>query len=267
MGKGIPKLLRTIETLRRSITKTRSKQLNREPIKERIRSFIYNYFKEFRQEYLSGGLSEENLSHIDSSMQDLLRCTQRSTLKITYLRCLKTLRQSLHDLEVKDITLTSERAAIPGGNRDRAILCTLIKINPSSALSYKQALIDLQDQNRRSWRGTAVEFRESLRELLDTMAPDNDVVAQPGFKLEENTKKPTMKQKAVFILKSRKASEKNFKAFADAIGVAEELVGKFVRSVYDRSSVGTHTPISKDEVLRIRGYVSLALSELLEIKI
>jgi hypothetical protein len=200
-------------------------------------------------------------------MQDLLRCTQRSTLKITYLRSLKTLRQSLCDLELKDIAFSSERADIQDNDRDRAILDTLAKFNPSSALSYGQALTDLQDQNRRSWRGTAVEFRESLRELLDTMAPDNDVIAQPGFKLEESTKKPTMKQKAVFILKSRQTSGKNVKAFEDAIAVAEQLFGKFVRSVYDRSSVGTHTLISKDEVLRIRGYVSLALSELLEIRI
>jgi hypothetical protein len=267
MDKGIPQLLTTIEALRRSITKTRSKQLNSKPIKDRIRSFVYDYFKDFRQEYLSTGSTEENASDIDSNMQDLLRCTQRSTLKITYLHSLKTLRKFLCDLELKDISLSSERADIPDNDRDRAILDTLAKINPSSALSYEQALTDLQDQNRKSWRGTAVEFRESLRELLDSMAPDNDVVAQPGFKLEENTKKPTMKQKAVFILKSRQASGKNVKTFTDAIDVADELLGKFVRSVYDRSSVGTHTPISKDEVLRIRGYVSLALSELLEIKV
>jgi hypothetical protein len=267
MDKRISQLLTTTEALSRSIAKIRSKQLNSKPIKERVRSFVYDYFKEFRQQYLSAGLIDERLSDIDSRMQDLLRRTQRGTLKSVYLRCLKTLRQSLYDLEVKDLTLAGERADIAGNGRYRMILDTLVKINPSSALSYEQALIDLQDENRMSWRGTAVEFRESLRELLDTMAPDKDVMGQPGFKLEENTKKPTMKQKAVFILKSRQASEKNIKAFTNAIDVAEELLGKFVRSVYDRSSVGAHTPISKNEVLRIRDYVSLALSELLEIRI
>jgi len=268
MNKTIRQLLKKIENLKRSITKIRSKQLSSEAIKDYVRSFVYDYFKEFRPAYLSTGLIEENLSNIDSAMQDLLRCTQRNTLKSVYLRCLKTLRKSINELELKSIIpVISEKQDVIDDIRNQKILDTLIKISPLSALSYEQALLDLQDQSRKSWRGSAVEFRESLRELLDSMAPDDEVMAQPNFKLEQNTTRPTMKQKAVFILKSRRTSGKQIKAFTDAIEVAEELFGKFVRSVYDRSAAGTHTPISKDELLRIRDYVSLALSELLEIKI
>jgi hypothetical protein len=58
-----------------------------------------------------------------------------------------------------------------------------------------------------SWRGPATDFRESLRETLDHLAPDSAVKAEPGFKLEQNTSGPTMKQKVRFILKKRGVSK------------------------------------------------------------
>jgi hypothetical protein len=98
------------------------------------------------------------------------------------------------------------------------------------------------------------------------LASDEAVKSQPGFQLEKDTKGPTMKQKAVFILKSRKTLSKQIKPFADAIDIVDEIIGKFVRSVYERSSVATHSHVSRDEVLTIKSYVELALSELLEVR-
>ena len=50
-----------------------------------------------------------------------------------------------------------------------------------------------------------------------------------------------------------------------AVSTIEDLLGAFVRSIYTRSSVSTHTATSKGEVLRIRDLVRVALCELLEI--
>jgi hypothetical protein len=74
-----------------------------------------------------------------------------------------------------------------------------------------------------------------------------------------------MKQKVRFILGKRgvsKTASKSPEASAEAV---DEIVGTFVRSVYTRSSVSTHTPTQRAEVFRIHEYVRAALCELLEV--
>lgn len=46
----------------------------------------------------------------------------------------------------------------------------------------------------------------------------------------------------------------------------DTVVGAFVRSVYTRSATSTHTSTDRDEVIRIRDFVRVALGELLEIR-
>jgi len=267
MAEVIRQLQKKAQALKRAIKQVRSRQIQSDPTKNKIKSFVYGYFKDSRPFFLSCGLNEENLTDTDSGMQDLLRCAQRNTLKVVYLRYLTRLSEYLNGLELKIILpISCEEKNLPNHQKYQQILETLEQIVPSAALSYQQALLDLQDQNRISWRGTVVELRESFREVLDALAPDNEVVRQPDFKLEQNAKGPTMKQKAVFILKSRNASKKHLKTFESVVDVAEELFGRFVRSVYERSSEGTHTPISRNEALRIKDYITLVLTEILELK-
>lgn len=267
MNVDIQPLLIDIGSIKRSLNRVRSKQLKSANIKDKVRSLISAYFNEHRPTYLLVGLAETNLEGVDSSMQDLLRCTQRDSLKSIYLRRLSSITQSLNELELKSITpVVGEKVNI-NDLKQQSILETLAKISSASAASYEQALLDLHDTSRKSWRGTAVELREALRELLDVMALDENVMAQPGFKLEPEAKRPTMKQKTVFILKSRRLSGAHQRTPAEAVEVADTQVGKFVRSVYDRSSAGTHTLITKSEVIKIKDYITLALVELLEINV
>lgn len=257
-----------VRTLERAIQKIRTRDLNVQNLKDEIRTFVQYYFRDFRAAYFHDGGSELDLAETDSFMQDLLRCAQKRTLVTIYKRLIKDINKALHELELKSLTPTlSKQRNSSDDIRFSAILDTLKEINPSAALSYEQAMRDLNENSRKSWRGTAVEFRESLREVLDTLAPDKDVKAQDGFKLEPDAKGPTMKQKTVFILKARQAAKNQIKPLTDAINIVEELIGKFIRSVYERSSVATHTYTSKEEVIKIRDYVSLALIELLEIKL
>jgi hypothetical protein len=259
-------LQKRVEVLTRKIRRIKTKQLNIAAVKGDLQSFVHQYFNNLRPAYLSGGKSETDLVDVDSTMQELLRCTQRRTVVSLYINNLKKLSVALHELEMRSLIGGQAPIGPKDDLRNQRLLETLAKLSRSAATSYEQGLIDLQDDNRKSWRGTAVEFRESLREVLDMLAPDEEVKAQPGFQLEKDAKGPTMKQKAVFILKSRKALSKQIKPFTDAIDVVEEIIGKFVRSVYERSSVATHTHVSRDEVLTTKSYVELALSELLEVR-
>jgi hypothetical protein len=148
---------------------------------------------------------------------------------------------------------------------DTQIAETLQDIVPSAALSFKQATSDIQSKKRLSWRGPATDLREALRETLYHFAPDKDVKAMPGYKQDAGTDGPTMKQKVRYILRNRGVSKAVSETAEEATDAVEEAVGSFVRSVYTRSSVSTHTPTDKAEVLRVRDLVRVVLCDLLEI--
>jgi hypothetical protein len=101
---------------------------------------------------------------------------------------------------------------------------------------------------------------------LDHLAPDTEVVEMPGYRQEPDAKGPTMKQKVRFVLRSRgtpKAAAATAETATDAV---EAALGTFVRSVYTRSSVSTHTPTDRGEVARVADLVRVVLCEMLEIR-
>jgi hypothetical protein len=148
---------------------------------------------------------------------------------------------------------------------ERQILDKLQAILPSAAASYNQALLDLKEPARQSMRGTAMELREALREVLDHLAPDGRVQSIPGFEFEAGQSKPTMRQKAHFILKNREYPSSTAKAPEDAVEIAEELIASFVRSVYQAGAVAGHVSSGHTRVNQLKKYVDAALAELLNI--
>ncbi len=253
--------------LDQAVRKVKARHINVKGIKESVRATIYRYFDESRLGLVNPASDNSALSRLDSEMQELLRCTQRRTPVKDYRDLLKRAHGALSELELYLISPRPQASAPPTDGQHHEILETLEKICPSAARSFQQGLSDLFDPTRKSWRGTAVEFREALREVLDQLAPDDQVMTQPGYKQEPDTDGPTMKQKAMFVLKSRRPKDPQVKAFAGAIDVVENLIGKFVRAVYTRSTLSVHTASSRDEVGRIRDYVSLVLVELLEVSL
>ena len=141
---------------------------------------------------------------------------------------------------------------------------TLGDLVVSAASSYVQALKDLEDTTRVSFRGTANELRSALWDVLDRLAPDQSVLAA-GFKLEKGHNKPTQKQKVRFILRSRGVAKTATKAPESSVGLVDELVASLARASYDRSSISSHVATERSEVLQIKMYVDSVLAELLEI--
>jgi hypothetical protein len=235
--------------------------------REDTKSLVQAYFAEYRTAALSAGLAEGSLSALDAEMQQLLTHAQKCTVKVKYGATLKRIRTTLDEFEIDMIRLAAVRprdGAAPEA-RDGAILETLAKVCPSAAASYRQGLCDLRSHERLSWRGTATEFREALREVLDLLAPDDAVTSQPGFKAERDMSGPTMKQKTAFILKSRQVGSAGIDTAVRGVEVIEQKTGAFVRSVYTRASSSTHGHASRQEVGSIRDHVALILAELLEV--
>jgi hypothetical protein len=134
---------------------------------------------------------------------------------------------------------------------------------PTAGLSYQQAIRDLADESRLSYRGTASELREVLREVLDHLAPDADVTSKRGFQLELGRTKPTMKQKVRFILRARDEGSKATEMAETAADAVDGIIGSLARSAYDAGSVATHISAERQTVVQLKRYVEAVLSHLL----
>jgi hypothetical protein len=257
-----------LRRLKGLLARSHSKQVQAASIVDAAKRAVGQYFKAARPAFREHGLDEESLAGLDKWMQELLALTQRAARKTAYEQAAKAVNQELNGVEIALVT------ALPANGQDIAarldgkearIASTLSDLVPSAGLSYEQACKDIRDVTRQSFRGAASELRESLREVLDHLAPDETVKAQPNFCLEKDQKRPTMKQKMRFILASRGKGKTLTAVPENAVGVIEERVATLARSLYERSSVSTHIGGTKQEVQQIKAYVDVVLGELLEI--
>lgn len=253
--------------LHSALKRSNAKQVQSKGVKAEVKNLVTQYFASTRPELTARGLDDESLAGVDGWMQDLLELSQRSALRSSYRKTLKAIEREANGIEVAAV-VSKERLGATSSEldgREQLIATTLAALVPSAGLSYEQACADLRDMNRKSYRGSATELREALREVLDHLAPDKGVMSQPGFKLESNQTRPTMKQKTRFILRSRGVSKSLAEVPETAIATVEDKVGSLARSLYTRSSVSTHVATTLREVRQIKAYVDVLLGELLEI--
>ena len=267
MLRPVRELMERVVRFDKSLREIKTKQVFQKSIQREAREIVDTYFRDVREQVLLSGFEPQGLTDVDGRMQQLLEIAQKNSMVQTYRTQIKSLQRDL--LSVEKIAL--QTGGHPSGPTlepvDRLILETLSRLLPPAARSYEQAIVDLHSRNRLSWRGPATDLRESLRETLDHLAPDADIVGESGFKLEKDAAAPTMKQKVRFILRKRGMGRTAMQSPEAATQAVDEIVSTFVRSVYSRSSVSTHTPTDRDEILRIRDWVRVALCELLAIRV
>jgi hypothetical protein len=253
---------------RAAVSRVKTTQVSREDIRNGVRGLVDGYFRTDRPLILEEIRDTAALEELDTLMQDLLRLGQSRALKQRYMTVLRQLEQAWNTLERIGMPIATPLIGLPVRSpRQETIIRTLEAVCAPASLCYQQALQDLSDSARRSWRGTAAELREALRELLDKIAPDDEVSGAPGFKLEAGTTGPTMKQKARFVLRSRRQSDSERKPIEDAAQTVEDNVGAFVRSAYVRSSVSVHTEPERRDVVSVLRFVELVFLELLELDV
>lgn len=260
--------IQRVEGLRKDLNKVKSTQLQSQLQRSLLRALVEEYFSSIRQSIIGNSENDPLVSVVDSHMQELLLlCHKKGTVK-KYKDILTKVKSGLITLDSRMVAVVVNSKPLTKVNStDVEILKTLDQIVPSASLSYRQALEDLNTENRTSWRGPATELREALRETLDHLAPDAEVKGMPGYVQAKETNGPTMKQKVRYILKKRGLSNTLTEPAENATETVDTIVGTFVRSVYTRSNVSTHTPTDKNEVLRLRDFVRVILSELLEIRL
>lgn len=210
------------------------------------------------------GVPEDLIGGADELFRTIHQLSRKRPSKSKCITSLNQARKFLVLIEGSALSLP-QRPLGQVTRVDELITSSLDDLCPPAAASYRQGLRDLSDTERHSWRGTAAEFRESLRETLDKLAPDADVEAAPSYKTEQDAKRPTMKQKARYILKNRGLSANQIASPEDAIRIVEDSLSGLTRSVYTLSSISTHTPATREEVARIHVCVRIVLCELLSV--
>ena len=187
--------------------------------------------------------------------------------KKTYVRNLSSLRNKLSDANTALLSRRTNKTTTSKSHstEEMLLLSTLESLVPSAAASYRQALDDLLSSEKVSFKGTSAELREAFREVIDKLAPDEEVAKQDGFKLEDGRSKPTQKQKVRFILKARKEKSARMTAAEKATQVVEEFTGEFARAVYDSASLSTHTQAAREDIIKLKRYINAVLFDILQI--
>jgi len=132
-------------------------------------------------------------------------------------------------------------------------------------LSTGRMLQAFHEADRVSWRGTGMELREALREVIDELAPDDKVMASDGFALEKNRTKPTQAQRVKYILRARKSRSAAIDTARQSLETVEAAIAHLARSTYNRGSASTHSATDGVEVRRIKANIDAVLAELLEV--
>lgn len=266
----IEELLNLLKGLISSIRKNKAVNINNRPIREASISTGSFYFKNCRSETSRILGDEKALSDLDEYWQQLIRLAHGNNSKKSYISILTHLLKRTTDLAVAShassspVELTSSTMSY--SQAEQMIVKTLDDLLPSAAQSYRQGLHDLNSgMERFSYRGSACELREALRETLDLLAPDDDIAKQSWFKLETNCSGPTMKQKVRFILSSRGKPKAQRALVEKSVDLVENLCGEVARAVYTRASISTHVQTTKQEVQQMKRYLDAVLFDILEI--
>jgi hypothetical protein len=255
---------RIYESLRQQIMKLRVDQVAAVSIREAIRNSVDAYFRTDRP-ILTNYYESNAFSELDIHMQELLSLSQHRSLRSRYVKALRAIVKAFDKLEIHLLPRTVDKVGVQLSAQYEALANSVERVSPAAAKCYRQGVMDLDDSYRTSWRGTATEFREAVREVLDAMATDEDVQASPGYRHEAGAKRPTMRQKARFTLMSRKAKTNSIETVGSLADTVDERFGGFVRNVYSSSSGSVHCHTGKEEIIALKRYVDLALGDLLGI--
>lgn len=265
-------LLDSLTDLERAISRVSAVNVNTATTRDGARSLIQDYFRRTRPDLAAIGLAEADLESLDSQMQRLLQLANGRNAKQSYTRLLREIRSSVQRVELTREYRLGERwrsdssSGMLATEVETKIVTTLKELVPSAALSYEQALRDLAASTTRlSFRGTANELREALRETVDHLAPDEDVMNAPGFRLERDRTGPTQRQKVRHILRPRRLPETARSTPEEAVSLIEERTASLARASSERSSLSAHIASTEHEVRQLKMYVDSVLAELLQV--
>lgn len=255
--------------LKDCLAQGKAEKIKSREARETASGMAQHFFRVVRPTLIGVGVDEVEIANLDRALQDINSLAQGENRRSSYKKALQTITAEITRLTpIRDRLIGIASASVHRPQispLQMQISSTLEALVPSAALSYRQAISDLEDANRISFRGCAVELREALREVVDHLAPDETVKSRPGFQYEKGRDKPTMRQKVQFILKNRGQGETAITGSKDAAEYVEGGPDKVARSLYNRGSASTHIAASRQEVTNLMRYTEALLAELLQV--
>lgn len=258
---------RRVDSFSNALSRYAAQNVNAVGLRRQAREIGRKYFQELAPVLQRRGVTELSLTALQNDLKRLMALASGRNSKASYRNVIRDIRGRRAVIETGLEFLIGEGSPavpLPAGT-ENAILRTLEGMIPSAGASYQQVLLDLQLKDRVSHRGTTAELREVVREVLDTLAPDEAVASAPGFKLEPKRTGPTMAQKVKFILKARKASDPVRETAENAAAIVDDSIALLGRSVYTRGAMSVHNARTLQELRTFKGYADALLGDLLEI--
>jgi Predicted pPIWI-associating nuclease len=260
-------LWKRVDSFSNALSRHDARTVNASGLRQQARDLVQGYFHEVKGTLQRLGVTDATVKELDSEMRRLIGLSSGRNSKTSYQDVVRNIKSERKRIEtgLEFLIGAESPASATLSGSEAAILATLEKMIPNAGASYKQAMLDVQQPGRVSYRGTAAELREVVREVLDHLAPDADVRSSVGFKLEEGLKGPSMKQKVRFILKARNVPDAAKQTAEDSVKHVDENLPSLSRAVYNRGSMDVHTGRTREEVLNFKLYADAILGELLEI--
>jgi len=158
-------------------------------------------------------------------------------------------------------------AETPG--HDLQLYDKLANINSEIAKKYLTAWQIYQKDGFSNYSGVASEVRECFSSLLRTLAPDEEVKKQPGFKFEKDQygrelSTPTRAQRIRYIL--RQDSKDSKKEVVSEVNILEALCEKLAQeagNAYAEASKRTHTTAAREEAYPVLKQMESILARLI----
>lgn len=243
-----------------------------QPHLEIAKKLSHQYFRVARAQLRILSIDPDVIGELDTIIEGIFGLAENRANSEAFLPLTENLQiiikkvSLLREYRFSDISFdASAPRASSITEQEEHLLATISDLVPSAARSYRQAILDSADTTRVSYRGPANEFREALRETLDYLAPDEDIMAQDGFQLEDGQKNPTRRQKIRYILTARKTPKSSAKIPEDLSELIDSKIAGIAGATYTLANVTAHIETERIEVLRVRRYILVVLSEILSI--
>lgn len=216
------------------------------------------------------GGDDPHLAQISEMMEEILRVSSDGSARRTVVRSVANVCKKFRD----DLLLPLNRAywsrapeRSPAG-QDEGAAKRLRKLDAKVAADYEQAVLDIEDPDRISYRGAASELREVLTQVLHILAPTAEVQATDWYKEARKSgvvtePKPTRAERTKFILRKQEQGTTGTGFAESYMSMVEERLSQVIGRTFARSNRSTHADSEKDELTRLLPYVNALLRELL----
>ena len=262
--------LDVLQLLHTRLSGARKKPASSVGERRHVRAVIGAWFSEYRPSFVQVVGEEAQITSLDSLMQELLQVAGKDAARRTLLRSVNGIIRHFTDnllVPVSRAYWSKVPQRTPAG-RDEEMARRLRQLDPELADSYDQAVLDVADEERISYRGPAAELREILTGVLHKLAPNKEVESTDWYKAasKSGTRKeatPTRAERTKFILRSRAKGATATDAAESYMTSTEERLANVVNATYKRGSAATHGGSERDELLQLLPYVNALLRELL----